>query len=362
MQQLAANLVLPVRDAGKNDDTTESFSRRLLMALRLLILVPIFLSAVLTSNQLRLGTSYCPFGRGCEEVQSSIFARPLGIPLPVAGVVGFTVLYALSFAKRRGWRLFKSGAILSGIVGASLLALQWFVIGNFCPICVVIDLCSIGITLLAINQVKTGSAFSISRTAAILWSGGGLLALVLPFIAPYLRPPADAPAEIRALWVPSKVTIVEVVDFRCRYCRAMDINITRFLDEVSGRVHFVRLTVPMATNPQSKEASQAFVCASLQDKGDEMAQKLFEAKDASEKPLVQLASQLGLNTEKFKKCLGDPAIEKKFHADLKWLLEESPGGVPAVWIQNRVLFGLHPVEELRKAFAGEESKLRESGR
>ena len=48
----------------------------------------------------------------------------------------------------------------------------------------------------------------------------------------------------------------------------------------------------------------------------------------------------------------------RFAADLKWLLEESPGGVPAVWIQNRVLFGLHSVDDIRKAFEQEEAKLK----
>src|SRR5262249_29216722 len=172
-------------------------------ASRLLLLLAIFFSAALVSNRLRLGASYCGFGHGCEDVQSSLFSKPLGIPLPVLGLVGFTVLYGLSFlTQTRGQAVYRTAAVSAGLLGLCLLAIQAFVIHSFCTICVVVDVASVAVGALAIiRSIRKEPASGPGRLATAAWLGGILLVIGASLAAPYLRPEAAAPAQIQAFWV-----------------------------------------------------------------------------------------------------------------------------------------------------------------
>ena len=67
--------------------------------MRLFIIVALGISFMLLLDDLGAHAN-CPLD-GCGEVRTSAIARPLGIPLPVVGTVGFVMLFALSLAG--GW-------------------------------------------------------------------------------------------------------------------------------------------------------------------------------------------------------------------------------------------------------------------
>ena len=85
--------------------------------------------------------AFCSAG-GCEAVRATAWARPLGIPMPVIGLVFFAVALVLAALPRRvGARLLV--ALVGGAGAIGLLALQAFVIGEWCTLCVVADLAAI---------------------------------------------------------------------------------------------------------------------------------------------------------------------------------------------------------------------------
>jgi hypothetical protein len=102
----------------------------------------------------------------------------------------------------------------------------------------------------------------------------------------------------------------------------------QFLSEQRGRVHFVRLTAPMAGHRHARHASRAFLCAERQGKGDRMAEALFSSSSLVPAACEQIATSLGLSMEPFRACILDTAIDRQLDADLAWLEYASPRGLP----------------------------------
>ena len=185
-------------------------------------------------------------------------------------------------------------------------------------------------------------------SAAVLALGFGAALGTAGSWLPPLRKPA-VPPEITALWVPDKVTIVEIADFQCPHCRHMHTVLSRFLREEGDRVHFVRITAPMPKHPQARHASRAFLCAQAQGKGDELAEALFEADDLTPQSCERLAASVGVSRKPFRACVAEPAIDRRLDADLAWIKNASPQGLPVIWVQAEMLSGIQSAAALRAA-------------
>jgi protein-disulfide isomerase/uncharacterized membrane protein len=119
-----------------------------------------FASAYLLVDYLG-GPSICLTGAGCEEVRSSVFAYPLGIPLPAAGLAFYTLAVAglLMPADRRiggapipfllvGW------AGLGVAVMTGLTAVEVLVIHALCGWCLVSALASLVLAAGAVGWAR----------------------------------------------------------------------------------------------------------------------------------------------------------------------------------------------------------------
>src|SRR5262249_17009112 len=133
-------------------------------------------------------------------------------------------------------------------------------------------------------------------------------------------------------------------------CRDMHAVVGRLLEEQPD-VHFVRLTAPMATHPHSRDAARAFLCAQAHGKGDAMADALFTADSLTPQRCEEIAASLGLPLDPFRACVADPATDERLDADLAWIKTSSPDGLPVVWVQERMFFGVQSLETLRAAVA-----------
>jgi uncharacterized membrane protein/protein-disulfide isomerase len=321
--------------------------------IRLLALPALAISGGLLMEYVHPAPDFCGFG-SCEDVLQSPYGRPLGIPLPVLGLVVFTALIGFSLSDRLvTGRLFASLALVTGAGGLALIALQVFVLRQVCPFCLMVDLLAVTIAVLVLLRRKKPLPVTPLR-ARILWLSGVMGAAVVGMaagaVASYgFHQQTRVPSEIMAYWVPDKVTVVEVADFQCPRCRLMHAVVNRFLHERGDRIHFVRLTVPMPAHDQARNASKAFLCAEQQGKGDEMAERLFEADNLSPESCAQLAGSLGLSMAAYRTCVADPKLDERLDADLAWVKAVSPQGLPVVWVQDRLLAGVQPISELRRA-------------
>jgi uncharacterized membrane protein/predicted DsbA family dithiol-disulfide isomerase len=331
---------------------------------RVLALVGLAVSAALLVNHVRPNPRLCGFASDCDEVLTSPFARPLGVPLPLVGVVVFGVLFGVSlFPGGRAGRLFRLMTLAVGAGGLVLLLVQGFVLQRLCRYCAVVDL-----TAVAAGVVQMVWGGGTVATAPVrfrpLWLAGAVVAAGLGAAFGAAGGPAGEedqppPPQVVALWVSGKVNVVEVADFQCPHCRRLHAIVTRFVDEEGDRVHFVRLTAPMPAHPQARDASRAYLCAAAQGRGDEMAEALFRAPDLGPESCERIAAALKLSLPEYRTCAADPATDARLDADLAWVKAATPRGLPVVWVQGRKIQGLQPVEALREAARSAE---REMGR
>lgn len=116
------------------------------MAMAVLSLAGLFVALYLALHRLGvIGTLACGTDGGCSTVQTSSYATFLGVPVPFIGVLGYLVLFAVSFAAVSG----KGGderrtALLLMVLSTGafafslyLTALEAFVIHAWCRWCVV---------------------------------------------------------------------------------------------------------------------------------------------------------------------------------------------------------------------------------
>ena len=73
--------------------------------------------------------AFCGLEYDCAGVALSEYARPLGIPLPLAGLTGFGLLYVVTlFPRIRSRVLLFPLAVFAGLAGAILICIQIFIL------------------------------------------------------------------------------------------------------------------------------------------------------------------------------------------------------------------------------------------
>jgi hypothetical protein len=202
-------------------------------------------------------------------------------------------LFALTARSLTQHRIVAAASLLGGIFAVYLIVLQATEIHAFCPWCVAVDASAIvaavtGVLIYAYAQqpgtpglppLKEGAtgyrlapppplsfasyeaeiAAFYRASLLIPWLAAGAAALFIPFLwgaYPVIPPP---PAEIAALQVPGKVTILSFTDFECPFCRALHPTMEAVTHDRS-RVALVRKMMPLSGHPGALPAALAYVC------------------------------------------------------------------------------------------------------
>jgi protein-disulfide isomerase len=105
----------------------------------------------------------------------------------------------------------------------------------------------------------------------------------------------------------AKVTLVEVSDYHCPFCRRHMQQTQPQIDAnyiATGKVRYVFVDYPIEQlHPDAFRAHEAANCAGEQGKYWEMHAQLFATPTRDAKQLISQAGEIGLNTEGFRSCL-----------------------------------------------------------
>src|SRR5450432_3976735 len=277
-------------------------SRLSSLIFRLALLIALGVSAALLIDYLRPLPAFCDVGSGCDQVRLSRFSSVLGIPLPFIGVTGFALWMTASLLQA-GWArsLTRWLAIVAGPSAILLLLTQAFVIKIFCKLCVTVDIATIVAAAAALASRR--EADETSAEPRWLWPIAMIVALALPGAWAIVQPSPPVPREIARLWVAGKINVVEFADFQCPFCKQQHPPMSEVLGEYQGRVHFVRLNMPLTMHSQSRTAARAYCCAEDQDKGPAMADALFQSETLTPEGCEKLAVSLGLSLTDYRACV-----------------------------------------------------------
>ena len=115
---------------------------------------------------------------------------------------------------------------------------------------------------------------------------------------------------------------------------------------------------PLSFHDKAKGAAIASMAAARQGRFWDYHDTLFANQQSlDEANLVKFAGDLGLDVEKFKKDMKDPAIAKKIEADQAEAVALGATGTPAFFVNGVNLSGAKPFEEFKKTIDAEIGKV-----
>jgi predicted DsbA family dithiol-disulfide isomerase/uncharacterized membrane protein len=319
------------------------------LAAALLAVAGLALSAALLVDSLRPAPAFCAAG-GCAEVRSSAWARPLGIPMPVVGLVFFALAALMACAGgRRAERPRRVIAAVGAAGALGLLALQGLAIGAWCQLCVATDLIAIAHAAAVLSGGRRAAWPPVGRARAAFTALAAAAAVAVPLAAMRAEPAVPAiatsvaagalPEVIAREQVAGTAVVVDFVDFECPFCRAFHHELSAALASAEVPVRVVRKMVPLPQHRRALGAALAWCCADAQGKGDEMAERLFASNDLSPAGLERLAVEIGLDLDRFRADTADPATRARVEADLAAAEAAGVRSLPTVYVGARRFVG-----------------------
>jgi uncharacterized membrane protein/protein-disulfide isomerase len=276
---------------------------------------------------------------GCATVRSSVWARPLGIPLPILGIAYFAAMSVLAFLPRKRTRI--ALAAVGAAIGIALILIQAIEIGAWCKLCLVADPAAIAGALAVF--AGAGTLRPTWPNIAATLPAAALVVLALGLYShregTALASNEPLPEAIAKEQQAGKVTIVEFVDFECPYCRALDKQLTEALARTDRPVRIVRKMVPLPSHPHAVPAAMAWCAADAQGKGDEMAKELFNAKPEDMTPAgcEAIAVRLGCDVMKYRETFASAELQARIKQDMADA--DKLNGLPTIYIGTQKFEG-----------------------
>lgn len=213
------------------------------------------------------------------------------------------------------------------------------------------------------------------RRAAL--AAGFLLALSVPACAQSPAKQGEAPAGAAATAAVSldslqarasrarvkgseqaPVTIVEVSDFQCPYCRQFTEEAYKQIDSAyirTGKAKMVFISYPIPQHTEAWPATEAAYCAGAQDKFWPMHDRLFATQrewsgqgNPTER-FARFAEELQLDMAAYRKCVDEDQVAPMIVNDVMQASSAGISGTPTFILNGqRVVGGAAPFEEFRK--------------
>ena len=317
-------------------------------------------SSILLVDYVRPAPVFCDADGGCGIVKRTVLAYPMGIPTPVFGIGGFLAIGLAQLISGRRARIAQAMlAAFGAVVAIGLLAVQAS-LKTICPYCAVADGSAILLLGLSLARAVRGwdppgaAGRSILRRA----STGALAVLLLAVFAPLLvglnkKPlPAQLPqviADELKLTPKDRVTVIDFVDFECPFCRMTHAELAPLLAERKDKVRVTRKHVPLLMHAHAMDAARAACCGEKLGKGEELVEAFFKTppEELTAEGCEQLALQSGVDRERYRECLKDPAIDRRIEADRQTFRAAHGHGLPTIYIDRTKLEGTQPRQVLQ---------------
>jgi protein-disulfide isomerase len=185
------------------------------------------------------------------------------------------------------------------------------------------------------------------------WLAGALLVLALPLAAQ--STPSLAPRTRGAATAP--ITVYEMSDFQCPYCRRFALNTFPELEReyiATGKVRWVFINFPLTMiHPNAAAAAEVALCAANSGKFWEVHDLLFRNQSIWA-PLTEpgaffltLADSAAIPPDAFRQCLVDRETLQEVASDAKGSAQSGASSTPSFYIEGGLLPGAQPVELFR---------------
>jgi len=146
----------------------------------------------------------------------------------------------------------------------------------------------------------------------------------------------------------AKVTIVEFSDFQCPYCRRGYETMEQVSKMYPNDVKVVFKHFPLPFHNEAEPSARAAWAAQQQGKFWEYHEELFKNQDKlGSEYYVELAKNLKLDVEKFKKDMASEAAAKQVKADTELGQKNGIQGTPGFFVNGVAVKGAYPAEHFK---------------
>ena len=156
------------------------------------------------------------------------------------------------------------------------------------------------------------------------------------------------------------ITIIEFSDYECPYCKQFNTEVLpRLMEEYGDKIRFVYRDFPLANiHKNAVQAAEAANCAGEQGAYWAYNEKLFSGEfTLGEDAYQKYAEQLGLDTNRFDKCLSSGEQEDEVMADFSYAFQLGVRVTPTFFLNGIPIVGPQPFDIFKqiidKELAGE---------
>jgi protein-disulfide isomerase len=335
----------------------------------------------------------CLTGSGCDLVRASDFAYPLGVPLPLIGLVFYLAAIWLTLAApdARPVARIRADVALLGLAGAGAIAslvltgLEAFVIRAFCSWCLVQAAASIALLAAALMAVRTQDdppAAHSSRTrqqaarardqerASLLRigrAGGGVATVAVAALlavgatggTPTVLPGPSGLAGADSPRLGSgPVEVFEFADFQCPGCAALAPIIAELAS--ANEMTLVSRYFPLdSIHANADRSARAAAAAHEQGSFWPMSEALYARQDAwkdlsgsdADAFFMILAGDLGLDTAAWQAAYQSAETTAVVDADRQAAVGMGLNSTPTLFIGGTQYTGPFSAEGIRAAIA-----------
>jgi protein-disulfide isomerase len=145
----------------------------------------------------------------------------------------------------------------------------------------------------------------------------------------------------------AKIQLVVYSDFSCEYCREYFNEIKQFSTDHFDKLAVVWRHFPLNKKSESANAANAAECAGAQGKFWEMAELIYNNQEnLSLNFYYNQAEEIGLEKEKFKRCLDSREFQAKIDSQYAEGIAKGVEGTPTSFLNGRRLLGALPYYDL----------------
>ena len=153
------------------------------------------------------------------------------------------------------------------------------------------------------------------------------------------------------------VTVYEMSDFQCPYCRRFALETFPTLDKEyiqTGKVRWVFINFPLVNlHPNAEPAAEVAMCAARQDKFWPMHDLLYRNQPtwaplkAPAEFFLTLADSASLDATAFQQCLSTGATQAIVKSDAEGAVRSGATSTPSFYIEGGIMAGAQPVAVFR---------------
>jgi protein-disulfide isomerase/uncharacterized membrane protein len=337
--------------------------------------------------------SFCAISRAinCDTVSQSHYSIFWGLPVPVWGIIGYTLLllFLVPAANKkteigRIWPLIFWLSLAFSAYSVVLALISSYLIGSYCIMCIVlygVNLALLFYAWIIRRRFSKAGLFADTwedirflwkhRVKTVLTATIFLTAVVTTWIVYpvywHFQPPPVATHIPRGTtaaghpWIGAHNPVLEITeysDYQCFQCKKMHLFLRRLVTEYPDRIRIIHRNYPMdhRFNPivkvpfhrgSGKMALLAIYAAS-KNKFWELNDQLYAlAGHKKQVGIKELAHSLDLNPEELAGSLNDRSIRIRLQHDIREGNKLGISGTPGYVINDKVYLGQIPADVLK---------------